>query len=82
MKLFTDHPNTVGETYFEHMGSAFYFGTTMLAASLACLIHGVLPFLFKTRAKETISKLHTRIVTHRHKDHKKPLGDTLQLDGQ
>jgi len=31
-KLFRDHPATVGETYFEHMGTAFTFAGRLLGA--------------------------------------------------
>ena len=33
MKIFTDHPASVGETYFEHMGGASYFADRMFVAS-------------------------------------------------
>lgn len=66
MGKFTDHPHSVGETYFQHMGVAFSFGWKMLSTGCACLIHGIFPFLFTTRGKETIEELHRRVVTHRH----------------
>lgn len=68
MRLFTEHPDSVGENYVQHMGSAFSFALTMLIGSLACFVHGVLPFLFTTTGKQTILKLHHRMVTHRHRD--------------
>src|SRR3546814_7556813 len=37
--LFTDHPATVGETYWQHLGGAWGFSWRLMAASLACLIH-------------------------------------------
>ena len=74
MKLFTEHPATVGESYFEHMGSAISFATAMFTASLACFLHAFLPFLFKTRGRDTIRNLYTRMVTHRHKDATPPEG--------
>lgn len=64
-KLFTDHPSSVGETYVEHMGVATGTGLTLIGAGIACFIHGFLPFLFTTTAKDTIMRLHHRIVTHR-----------------
>jgi hypothetical protein len=65
MKLFTRHPNSVGETYVEHMGQAAFFSIRLIAAGLACAVHAVLPFLFKTTGKDAISDLHHRMVTHR-----------------
>jgi hypothetical protein len=44
--LFTDHPNAVGESYAEHLGEATGIGFAMVVGGLACLIHGLLPFLF------------------------------------
>lgn len=64
-KAFTEHPASVGETYFEHMGMAFGFGSKMVVAGLACLMHGLFPFAFTTTGKDCIKKLHTSMVTHR-----------------
>ena len=38
-KLFTEHPDAVGELYFEHMGVALSFAGPLLAAGLAALVH-------------------------------------------
>jgi len=65
--LFTEHPTSVGETYMEHMGQAFYFGSSMLVCGVACLIHGFFPFLFKKKGSATIETLHHRMVTNRNK---------------
>lgn len=62
---FTQHPATVGESYFEHMGQAFSFAGSMFVGSLACAIHGLLPFLCLTTGSSTIRRLHQRMVTHR-----------------
>jgi Family of unknown function (DUF6356) len=62
---FTDHPASVGETYGQHMGVAFSFAGRMFLASLACLIHGFLPFLFVRTGSCAITELHDRMVTHR-----------------
>lgn len=44
--LFTDHPNAVGESYAEHLNEATNIGLAMVVGGFACLIHGLLPFLF------------------------------------
>jgi hypothetical protein len=62
---FTKHPASVGESYFEHMGSAFGFGLRMLGAGLACMIHGILPFLFVKTGSTTVAALHSRMIVHR-----------------
>lgn len=62
---FTEHPASVGESYFEHMGMAGSFGFAMLKGGLACLIHGIFPFLCTTTGSQTVRVLHERMVTHR-----------------
>ncbi len=62
---FSEHPASVGETYFEHMGMAGSFGWAMLKGSMACFVHALLPFLFLTTGSGIINTLHTRMVTHR-----------------
>ncbi|GHD57938.1 type 1 capsular polysaccharide biosynthesis protein J [Thalassobaculum fulvum] len=64
-RLFTEHPQSVGESYTEHMGVAFGFGWRMVLAGLACLVHAVLPFLFVKTGSRTISVLHDRMVANR-----------------
>jgi len=66
--IFTEHPQSVGESYIEHMGTAFGFGAKMAGCGFACLVHGLFPFLFKTTARRCIEELHTKVVTHRVKD--------------
>jgi hypothetical protein len=64
-RLFTAHPASVGESYGEHLVQASGFGLRMIVAGLACLIHGLLPFLFVRTGSTAIDALHTRMVTHR-----------------
>ena len=65
MSIFTDHPRSVGENYFEHLENASHFGTRMIAAGFACLLHGIFPFLFVTTGSKTVRHLHERMITHR-----------------
>jgi hypothetical protein len=44
MKLFTEHPNSVGETYLQHYLVAVKLSLRLSMASLAQLVHAVLPF--------------------------------------
>ncbi len=62
---FTDHPASVGESYFEHMAVASGFGLRMLLGALACLAHGVFPFLFVKTGSATIAALHERMLAGR-----------------
>jgi hypothetical protein len=74
-KLFTAHPATVGETYGEHMVIAGSFALKLLLASLACLIHALLPFLFEKTGSRMITDLHDRMVANRRR---KPLTDDTE----
>lgn len=64
-QLFSEHPETVGETYSEHMGTAWSFSARLLGAGLACFVHGIFPFLFVKTGSQAITELHERMVTHR-----------------
>lgn len=55
---FTLHPRSVGETYGEHLQAAAGFGFAMIGAGFACLLHGLLPFLFVRTGSETVRRLH------------------------
>ena len=57
-RLFTDHPSSVDETYRQHLSVASWYGTRMLGAGLACLVHAVFPFLFVRTGSATINHLH------------------------
>jgi hypothetical protein len=65
--FFTDHPASVGETYWQHLGSAWGFAWRMMLASLACLIHALLPFLFEKTGSRAITRLYDRMVVNRHR---------------
>ncbi|MFK0685579.1 DUF6356 family protein [Ochrobactrum sp. BD67] len=59
-RLFTDHPSSVDETYFEHMLFASRFSAKLLGAALAALIHAILPFLFEKTASTIVRQLYER----------------------
>ena len=64
-QAFTEHPASVGETYFEHLRRAAGFSVRMLAGGLACLIHGLLPFLFTRTGSDVIRELNDCMVVNR-----------------
>lgn len=64
-ELFIDHPESVGESYGEHLLVALSFGTTMVAAGLACIVHALVPGLFVKTGSATISNLYERMVASR-----------------
>jgi hypothetical protein len=57
----TRHLDEVGESYGEHLAVASRVGFRMIGGGLACLVHGVLPFLFSTTGSRTIRELHRGI---------------------
>jgi hypothetical protein len=61
IRLFTDHPRSVGETYPEHLRFACRFGFRMVTGGVACFMHGFLPFLFQTTGSRTVLGLHERM---------------------
>ena len=61
LRPFTKHPASVGETYYEHALRASKFGSRMLTAGAACLIHALLPFLFVHTASEALRDLHAKL---------------------
>ena len=54
---FTDHPRSVGETYWQHAAFAIGYGWKMTRGGLAALVHGVLPFLFTKTASSLTDEL-------------------------
>jgi hypothetical protein len=65
IRLFTDHPRSVGETYGEHLCFASAFGARMMKGGLACFLHGFLPFLFTTTGSRTVLGLHEQMMRAR-----------------
>jgi hypothetical protein len=64
-KAFTEHPASVGETYTEHLAMASGFGVRMIFGGLACLLHGIFPFLFVKTGSACIQELHGIMVANR-----------------
>lgn len=60
LRAFTEHPASVGESYWQHLAFALGFAARLLLAGLAALVHAVLPFLFKTTASRLIAEMARR----------------------
>ena len=65
IRLFTEHPASINETYFEHLCAAMSFATVMAVATLACLVHAFVPFLCVATSSRKITELHDRMVANR-----------------
>ncbi len=64
-KAFSEHPASVNETYGEHLAVATSFGWRLVFGGVACLIHGILPFMFVTTGSRMIGQLHDEMVVNR-----------------
>ena len=66
-KFFTAHPETVGETYWQHMAVALSFAGALFGAAFAALVHAFFPAWFEKTASAKITCLHERMVCNRKK---------------
>lgn len=64
-RLFTEHPASVNENYWQHLANAASFGFRMIWGGIVCLVHALVPGVCCTRASEMIGELHERMVTNR-----------------
>jgi hypothetical protein len=64
-RWFTSHPATVGESYGEHLVTATSFGSRMVLAGIACMLHGLLPFLFVRTGSRAVSELNAELIARR-----------------
>ena len=69
LRLLTEHPATVGETYAQHLRFAFRFGGSMVIGGLACMVHGLLPFSFTTSGSRRVRRLHAILSGPRARSH-------------
>ena len=55
--IFTEHPESLDETYWQHFRKAVKFSILFGAASVVCFIHAWLPFLFVDTATGIAKKV-------------------------
>jgi len=58
---FTAHPHAVGETYAQHFGFAWRYGTKMTLGGFAALTHALLPFLFESTGSRITRELNATL---------------------
>jgi hypothetical protein len=56
-----EHLNEDNETYFQHMWIALKILITMLVTGVSCLIHGLIPGLFKKTGSNQITKMYEMV---------------------
>ena len=59
-RIFIDHPESVDESYFEHMAFALRFAGLLLLAGGAALVHAIIPAACEKTASRIIAKLYAR----------------------
>ena len=64
-KLFTAHPEAVGESYFEHMAFALKFSGRLFRAAFAAFAHGFVPGICETTASSGILAMNDEIRARR-----------------
>lgn len=64
-RLFTEHPASVGETYWRHLLHACWFSGRMFFGAGACLIHAIFPFLCVKTGSRAITELYSAMVINR-----------------
>ena len=55
--IFTEHPKSVNETYFQHMRAALYYSFNMWLGAFFCTVHSIFPFIFKTNGSNVLFRL-------------------------
>jgi hypothetical protein len=64
-RLFTQHPASVGESYFQHLCAASGFAGRMFIGAIACFLHALFPFAFEYTGSNCISSLHEQMIAKR-----------------
>ena len=60
LKAFKTHPESVNETYFQHLFFASKFAFELLTIAAAALIHAIIPPLFEKTASTRIKAICAR----------------------
>lgn len=55
--IFTKHPNSIGETYLQHLLKGVGFSMKLILVSLKVFIHAILPCLFENSASDKVAEL-------------------------
>lgn len=59
--IFTNHPNLVGESYFEHVYNALSYAIMAFIASILLLIHSLFPFILQGHGAKIIRNINTNM---------------------
>ncbi|MFT6304407.1 MAG: hypothetical protein ACI9XK_002312 [Granulosicoccus sp.] len=56
-----EHPQSVGQSYWEHFWFSFSFSARLLVAASTAFVHALVPGVFETTTSRAIDQLHERI---------------------
>ena len=65
VRFFTEHPESVGETYIQHFSVAIRFSLKLFISSIAALIHAFIPALFKKTASTLIKNMYREVTSRK-----------------
>ena len=60
-RIFIEHPESVDETYFQHLGFAGLFAGKLMLAGLAAIVHAIIPALCQKTASNIIRELYSKV---------------------
>ena len=55
--IFKDHPNAVGETYFQHFFKSCSFGIKLILIAAGAFVHAIFPWCLEHSTSDRINKL-------------------------
>jgi hypothetical protein len=61
MRAFKDHPNSVGQNYFQHFKFSASVSMALLYSSMTALLHAIAPPLCQASTSKAINKLHAQM---------------------
>jgi hypothetical protein len=61
-RLFSDHPRSLGMSWWGHGIGAVKIGGELIVAGAACIIHAIVPGWFTQTAGKTVTRLHDDMV--------------------
>jgi Family of unknown function (DUF6356) len=64
VKIFCEHPASVGETYWQHFRFAFHISLESFKISFIAFAHALFPFLFLAEASNRLESLQ-KTIQHR-----------------
>ena len=55
--MFTEHPHSINESYFQHLKFALIFGLKMIIGGIACVLHAIFPFIFEKTGSNILMEM-------------------------